>query len=255
MAGVHLQFIVFVLLARRRIPMQLFRWVATLAAVVACLLTFVPQSAALTVQFTEHFAVDHANWFDTAGVAPVNWVASGGPDGSSFVSTSFNFVNQTPGLPFPNNAVNLFRAQDEFNSSNHAFEGDWLGNGVSQFSFWVRHDAPTSLTFFARFSTASNFPAWSGVNFAPVASGAWTQITIDVAFGNPALFFEGPPPTMANFTQVFSNIGHVQIGAFGGDMAGVNHTITFDLDQPTIVPAPGVLAMLIAMGLRGRRRR
>jgi hypothetical protein len=234
--------------------MKFFHLMATGAAVSCFSFSFVPSLSAATVPFTEHFAVDHSNWFDPSGAAPVNWVANGGPDGSSYVSTSYNFVNQTPGLPFPNNAVNLFRAQDEFNSSNHAFEGDWIGGGVSQFSFWVRHNAPTALNFFARFATASNFPAWSGVNFAPVAPGVWTPINIDIVFGNPALFFEGPPPTLANFTQVFSNIGHVQIGAFGGDMAGLNYEVTFDLDKPTIIPGPGTLAILFLMGSRRRVR-
>ena len=213
------------------------------------------QAHAITVPSVEHFQTGHANWFNASGAAPVNWLASGGPDGSSFVSTSFNFVNQTPGLPFPNNAVSLFRAQDEFNSSDHAFEGDWIGAGVSQFNFRVRHNAPTAMNFFVRFATASNSPAWSGVAFAPVGPNQWTQVTINIAFGDPGLFFEGPPPTINNFNQVFGNIGHVQIGVFGGDMAGVNQEFTFDLDQPSIVPAPGLLSGLGLFALLRRSRK
>lgn len=211
-------------------------------------------AGAVITPFTEDFAAGHSNWFNSGGAAPVDWFSSGGPDGSSYVSSSYNFVNQSPG-PIPNNAVNLFRAQDEFNSSNHAFEGDWLGAGVTQFSFWVRHNAPTVMNFFARFATPNNFPAWSAVGFTPVAPNIWTQVTFDIYFGNPALFYEGPPPTIANFNQVFSNVGHVQIGAFGGNMAGVNQDVTFSLDQPTLIPGPGALVALSAFAAFGRSRR
>src|SRR5687767_4199334 len=81
----------------------------------------VPAAAGTIVPFTENFSSDAANWYDSGATAPVDWLAAGGPDGSSHVSTTFNFVDQTPGLPFPNNAVNLFRAQDEFDSSGGAF--------------------------------------------------------------------------------------------------------------------------------------
>lgn len=209
------------------------------------------------VPFTENFTNDAANWYNNAGSAPVDWASSGGPDGGSYVTTSYNFVNQTPGLPFPNNAVNLFRAQDEFNTSNHAFEGNWIADGVTSFSFWIRHNAGAPMMFFTRFATPSNFPAWSGVEFSMVAPNTWTHITIPITLSNPALFYEGPPGGQAEFNAVFSNIGHVQVGVFGGAQAGVNQGFTFDLDQPSIVPAPGALALLGVSGLsrRARRRR
>jgi hypothetical protein len=209
------------------------------------------------VPFTENFATDAANWYDNAATAPVQWVANGGPDGSSHVSTNFNFVNLPPGLPIPNNPVNLFRAQDEFNSSGGAFFGNWIADGVTAISFAIRHDGPTPLNFFARFATPNNFPAWSGVQFAPVQANTWTTITIPISLSNPALFFEGPPGAgQAEFDAVFSNIGHVQIGAFAGSLAGVDDSVRFDLDQVTLVPGPGALTMLALMGVsrRGRKR-
>jgi hypothetical protein len=238
---------------------QEFEIMSFRSSCIGCIIVFFAfcshRAQSAIVPFTEDFASNSSNWFNPAGTAPVDWVSSGGPDGGSYVSTTFNFVNQTPGLPIPNNAVNLFRAQDEFNSSNHAFEGDWVGGGVTQFSFWVRHDAPAATHFFARFAPPTNFPGWAAVAFTPVAPNQWTHISFDIAFGNPALFYEGPPPTRAQFNQVFSNIGHVQVGAFGGAMAGSDQIVAFDLDQPSIIPTPASLALLgLACVLRRRRR-
>ncbi|HWB20028.1 MAG TPA: hypothetical protein VG711_07000, partial [Phycisphaerales bacterium] len=123
-------------------------------------------------------------------------------------------------------------------------------------SFWVRHDATdVSLTFFARFSTPDNFPAWSGVSFTPVQANTWTQIVIPISLSNPGLFYEGPPGGQTEFDNVFSNIGHLQIGVFGGDLAGVDQNVTFDLDHVELVPAPGVLALCGLAGLVRQRRR
>jgi hypothetical protein len=221
-------------------------------AIAACM----PASAGVVVPTTEHFATDAANWHDNSGTAEVSWVASGGPDGSSYVSTAFNFVDLPPGVPIPGNAVALFRAQDEFNSSDNAFVGDWVSSGVSEFSFYVRHSASMPLNFFARFATPANAPAWSGVEFAPVAPNTWTLITIAISLSNPGLFFEGPPGAgQAEFNAVFGNLGHVQIGAFAAGLAGVDQTVTFDLDQPTITPAPGAVGLLGLALLTRRRRR
>jgi hypothetical protein len=214
------------------------------------------RAVGVTVPFTENFSTGAANWYNAAGTGPVDWNSSGGPDGSSFVSSSFNFINQTPGLPIPNNAVNLFRAQDEFNSSDHAFEGNWIAAGATEFSFWIRHNAPSPMTVFTRFAPPTNFPGWAGVAFTPVAPNVWTHVSLSIQFGNPNLFFEGPPPSQAQFDQVFSNIGHVQIGAFGGAMAGVDQSITFDLDQPSLIPSPSSIAVFgfALLSARGRRR-
>lgn len=207
--------------------------------------------------YTETFGASAANWYNPLGTAPATWVANGGPDGSPHISTIFNFKDLTPGLPFPNNAVNLFRAQDEFNSSNHAFEGNWIADGVMQLSFDVRHDAPGAMMFFVRFSAANNFPAWSGVEFAAASSNVWTHISIPISLSNPNLFFEGPPGGLTEFNAVFGNIGHVQIGAFAGGMAGVDQAVNFDLDNVSITPGPGALSvvgmMLSSLGSRRRQ--
>ena len=185
----------------------MFRHISRAGLVSVLSLAAVSPTNAAIVPFTEQFSSGPSNWHDASGAAPVDWVSAGGPDGSSYVSTTFNFMNQTPGLEIPNNAVNLFRAQDEFNSSNHAFEGNWINDGVAEFSFWVRHNGSASLNVFARFSPPTNFPGWAAVEFTPVAPNTWTQVSFNIAFGNPELFYEGPPPTQTQFNQVFSNIG------------------------------------------------
>ena len=65
----------------------------------------------------------------------------------------------------------------------------------------------------------------------------------------PNLFGEGVP-----LQDVFSNIGHVQIGATPSEIF-FGQTITVDLDKVSITPAPGGLILLGLGGLALRRRR
>lgn len=180
---------------------------------------------ALTVPFTEHYASDTAGWV-AGNLGALSWNAAGGPDGSSYVSTVFNYQNNNAG---DNPAV--FRGQDEFAASGHAFEGSWVAGRVGTFSVYVRHDAGVPLSFFARFAGPANFPGAAGVAFAPVPSGVWTQLVIPVHFGSPNLVtFEG-----TSYGAVFPNIGHVQIGAtVPASLAHVNQNINFSMDQPAI---------------------
>ncbi|HWB19122.1 MAG TPA: hypothetical protein VG711_02395, partial [Phycisphaerales bacterium] len=99
-------------------------------ASVAAIASSVSAATAVTA-FTEDFTTNAANWYNPSGTAPADWFATGSFDGGSHISASYNFLDQTPGLPFPNNAVNLFRAQDEYNSSNNAFVGNWITGGVT----------------------------------------------------------------------------------------------------------------------------
>lgn len=196
-----------------------------------------PVRAAI-IPFTEEFAADASDWRDSGG-ALLNWIPSGGPDGGSYASADFNFV----ALPVDATPA-LHRAQDEFNSSGNAFVGDWITEGVTQFSVFVRHDAPVPLTYFTRFSGPGNFPGVAAVNFVPVPANTWTQILIPIVPGNPQFFFEGPPST---FNSVFGSVGHVQVGVtVPQDLAGVDQTFRFDLDKPSIVPEPAAGLLLLA---------
>jgi hypothetical protein len=202
------------------------------------------RAAAATVPFTETFNANSANWFDSPGTTPLAWNVFGGPDGSPFASTNLNFVNFAA-----NDTPVLFRAQDEFGSSGGAFVGNWVTDGVNGFSASVRHDAGVPLNFFVRFAGPANFPGANNIFFIPVPSGTWTELT--AALPNPNLVYEGP----FTYNQVFSNIGHVQIGiSVPQGLAGVDAPFSFDIDNVHIVPEPTSLALLaIGACVIGRR--
>jgi hypothetical protein len=151
----------------------------------------------------------------------------------------------------------LFRAQDEFNSSGRAFEGNWIAQGVGRFSAFVRHNAPLPLSYFARFSAPANFPGGTAVKFAPVPPNTWTQLNFDIRATNPEFVtFEG-----TSFGAVFSNIGHIQLGVSGPAALANNPTVfTFDIDKASIamlVPEPATTIALVIAGatlLCGRRQ-
>ena len=201
-------------------------------------------TGAATVPFLEDFEFGPADWRDNTGGLPA-WLASGGPDNSSYVTASYLVPPDLP--PF---GEIMFRAQDEFGSSGNNFFGNWITDGVKEFSYWVRHDAPGPLLVFARWASPDNFPGAVGIDFAePVLSGAWTQLVVSIFEGNPEIIIEG-----GTFEGVFSNIGHVQIGIIK-PAEYIGATITLDLDKVAITPAPGGLALLAIAGLAVRRRR
>src|SRR5689334_12276662 len=105
-------------------------------ALLAAVAGVVSQSAFASVPYTENFTTDAANWRDGAGATSATWVASGGPDGSSHITTTASAFFLDDGDP-----VVLFRGQDGFDSSGDAFVGNWISSGINQFSFWVKHDA------------------------------------------------------------------------------------------------------------------
>ena len=195
----------------------------------------VTQIRAATVPFTETFNAGSANWYDSPGTSPLTWNVFGGPDGSPFASTTFNFVNNAP-----NDTPVFFRAQDELGSSGGAFVGDWVTGGVNGVNASVRHNAGVPLHFFVRFASPNNFPGADEVFSIPVPSGTWTSLS--AALPNPSLIFEGP----FTYGQVFGNIGHVQIGvSVPQGLAGTDGSFSFDLDNVCIVPEPTTLALLL----------
>lgn len=187
--------------------------------------------AAVNVPFTEHFSTDAADWRNAPGTADLTWVASGGPNGSAYVSGTFNFLNSTSA-----DTPAIFRAHDEYGtagSSGGAFVGNWIDAGVGGICFFVRHNAPEPLTFFVRFASPTNFPGAASVLSTPVAGGNWTRLSVPIP--DPNFVFEGP----FTFAQVFSNIGHVQIGVFApAGLVGVDQVVTFDLDTVSLDDSP-----------------
>lgn len=180
---------------------------------------------ALSVPFIEQFDSNSANWRDAAGTAVVGWSSSGGPDGSGYATTTFNFSGAGPGT-----TPAIFRNHEEFNSSGLAFQGDWVAAGVRQFGGYVRHNAGMDLTFFVRFADPANFPAAAAVVTNPVPSGQWTYFS--VAMVSSSFVFEGP----FGFNDVFDNLGHIQVGVVTPPaLENANVTVGFDLDRPMIV--------------------
>lgn len=202
-------------------------------------------AGAAVVPFTEDFAADNADWKDAANT-DLAFVAAGGPDASSYVSGSFNFQSQADG-----DTPVLLRGQDGFDSSSDAFVGNWIAEGITEFSAYVRHSAPFPLNFFTRFVSAANFPGGVALDFVPVLPNTWTKVTFDVTATSPQFVtFE-----TANHAAVFSNIGNVQLGvSVPAALAGSAIPITFDLDQPTITPEPASVG-LMSVGVLGMLRR
>ena len=221
---------------------------------ILCLFSFgLSESKAITT-FTEGFDNNNANWGD-AGSDPIGWKSSGGADGGGYITTNASFSDPGQGV--------LFRAHDEFflpdktGSSGGAFEGNWIAGNVAMFSVSVRHNAPVPLTFYSRFASSVNFPGGTAVSFAPVFADTWTELQIPIDPTNRSFVtYEG-----STFEGVFSNIGHVQIGASGPDGFENNPAVfTFDLDSAgiTVIPEPSGSILLIAgsaLFLLRRRRR
>jgi hypothetical protein len=220
-----------------------------LLAIVAGALT---QSAFATVPYTENFTSNTANWRDGSS-NPATFAASGGPDGSSHITSTASAFFLDEGDP-----VVVFRGQDGFDSSADAFVGNWLGTGINQFSTWVWHNAPVPLDFFVRFATAGNSPATAADKMALIAPNTWTKLSYEIAPShiNEYLFPEGPPSL---FNSTFGNVGNIQVGysvpaGFGLD----TNSYTFALDQPSIqTPEPTslFLGMSFAAIAFMRRRR
>jgi len=212
----------------------------------ACVLSFGASSFALTLPFTEDFAADAASWRDAAGTSTLDWFSSGGVDDGAYASGVFNFVNAQDG----DTPITL-RGHAAFGSSGGAFVGDWLDEGVSELSFFVRHDVGAPVDFFARLVSSANFPAALAFVGA-VPAGEWTQVTIPIDPANPQWeSFSG-----SNFNTIFSNIGNIQIGAIvDGSLAGLDQEFRFDLDRVSIIPSPGGAALLALAGVAGMRRR
>ncbi|MBL8990549.1 MAG: hypothetical protein JNJ48_03105 [Phycisphaerae bacterium] len=190
--------------------------------------------------FTETFGTGAA-WRDGGGVNAPFLAPTGGPDGSSYVTTMLSFFSYGPG-----ENPQLFRAELPYGSSGGALFGDWIGAGITSFSFWFRAATPGPITVFARFAPALGPGVVAVVGQA--APGAWTQFTVAINPGAP-LIYEG-----TNFS-VFGSIGRVQIGVIvPAGLAGSNVPFTFDLDSVAVVPSPAGAA-LAGLGLLAATRR
>jgi hypothetical protein len=210
----------------------------------AVVLSFVATPVlAVSVPTSEKFTIDAANWADSSGLAPLSHMSNGGPDGSAYATTTFTF--NSGGGAGGTSAV-LFRAQDEFNSSGHAFEGNWISDKITKLTAQVRHNAPQPLNYFSRFSGPDNFPGGTAIQFAPVLPNVWTTLTFNISPTSPQFVtFEG-----MNFSSVFSDVGHIQLGvsipaALAADMTAYK----YDLDNVIATPEPTAVCLAaLALG-------
>lgn len=210
-------------------------------------------TAALAVNtpLVENFDADAANWLGGDGTV-LSFSAGGGPDGSSYVSSTFSFLDTEE-----DDSAVVVRARTisgPIASSDGAFFGNWVNDGVSLFSVEVRHDAPVPLSYFARFAGPVNFPGGIGIQFAPVLPNTWTELEWAIDATNPQFVsFEGQ-----TFEDVFSNVGRIQLGvSTPAALAGMDVDVAFDIDQATALPEPttAMMVLLSAAGLLTARHR
>jgi hypothetical protein len=211
-------------------------------SILAPALALAAPATAVTAPFVEEFAVGTSGWVNAVS-GPLTWVAAGGPDGSSYVSSTLGSINAPGTIQFRGNAAN--------GASGGAFAGDWIASGVSVLDAWVRHDAPMPVSFFFRITTGTNFPAFAGVVPVPVAPNTWTQISLAIDPGNPLLIPEGP----FTFAQIFGAVTNVQIGV-SVPLALENVPFSWDVDRVQIVPEPATGTILTGgLALLGWLRR
>jgi hypothetical protein len=223
--------------------MQIRRLGKSLAFVLA-LASGAGTASALTVPFTEDFASGVSGW-ENATSNPLTFVASGGPDGGSYASTSFNYFGFSS--PFGGGPV-IFRGQDEDNASGLAFVGNWITGGVDSLSVWVRQNTTETLTYFLRVASTFNFPGAVIGSTTLVAPNTWTLVSFDIDPSNPLC--TGESVTCA---QALADVAHVQLGTSAPSaLTGLNQAFTLDIDKVSIraVPEPAA-AVLLALGLAG----
>jgi hypothetical protein len=203
---------------------------------------------AVTVPFTEDFTGGDAEWSDTLSSPPpvLDHFSTGGIDDGPYVSDTIAFGGSSFG-------TTVFRANGvTYDASGDAFVGDWITAGVTQFSAWVRHNAPVPVEYGVRFATPGNFPAVATNIPDLVPPNEWTEIVVAIDPANTMLVAEA-----GNYFSNFSGIGRLQISVGRPEsLAGDMTAYTFDLDRVQLVPEPSSMGLAVAalLGLAGCSR-
>lgn len=222
-----------------------------LAAAVAATFSMIGSAQALTIGYTEEFPTNVAGWENSAS-APLTWESSGGPDGSSNASTTFNWFGFSN--PFGGGPV-IFRGASADNASGGAFVGNWLTGGVTTISAWFYQETGETLTPFIRFATSFNFPAAVINGTTPIPTDTWTEVLFDIDPLNPLCFGEGVTCAVA-----LSNVGNVQFGTNApAALIATNQAYYLAIDKIGIntvpEPATGMMLAVSLLGLGSFRRR
>ncbi len=197
--------------------------------------------------FTETFEAGANGWLQGSFSAPT-YNATGALDGSAYITSTADLNSAGPF------GLTIFRGQDDFDASGDAFVGDYLAGGIDRISFDFRHNAGQDLGIALRVATSNNFPAFAVELAEPVASGEWVTLSFDLSFFNPLLTIEGAPTPDA-FNAIMQSVGNIQVSADRPDGLSTPLVVDFDLDNVSITPAPGSLALLGLSGMAAARRR
>jgi MYXO-CTERM domain-containing protein len=197
--------------------------------------------------FTETFEGGANGWLQGSFSAPT-YNAAGALDGSAYITSTADLNSAGPF------GLTVFRGQDDFDASGDAFVGDYLAGGINRISFDFRHNAGQDLGIALRVATSNNFPAFAVELANPVASGEWVTLSFDLSFFNPLLTIEGAPTPDA-FNAIMQSVGNIQVSADRPDGLSTPLEVDFDLDNVSITPAPGSVALLGLGGLAAVRRR
>lgn len=220
---------------------------SALAAIAATIM--VGTASAQIVGFVEDFNADAAAWRNFNSASILEWVGSGGPDGSAFARSHYNLTAASGGFP-----PVVIRAHASYTppSSGGEYVGDWIAAGVTGVSFSFRHDLPEAISLTGRFATPLNNPGASVQTSFTVEPNVWTTVFYDLTEGSPDIISLGS----GTYASIFGNIGNIQLGFnVPPGYAGQNLDVRFDIDNFSIVPAPGALALLGLAGVAMRRRR
>ena len=209
------------------------------------------RASALTVPFAEEFATSNSSWRDNAS-DPLTWYMTGGPLGSSFVSTEFSYFG-FEGIM--GSGPVIFRAHDNQNASGDAFVGDWISGGVGMVSAMVYHETPENLSFFLRVSTAFNFPGAVFQNTQTVEPFTWTYVFWILDPNSPNCIEE-----TVTCAEALASVGNLQIGTDAPAALIEDETFYFlGVDRVRVVPEPSRVLLLCSglagLAVLGRRRR